>query len=258
LGVLQNVTDRAAEALPGIFRYWKEKTHDESITFRNFISWFRDKATKENEYMFPVISQAGEEMETQLHAGTCGAILRSLDSAIDFFDSQEANCLAIREDHIMVSGKLSVIDLSSKDTIIFGAVLLRHLLSKIYESKAVLGQYGDIPVLIVIDEVHHFYGSSASVQALEELNAIARMGRSEKIGVIFASQNPQDLPSGLTSIVNTRIFFRSLGDIGRRFGMKDISIELSSLENGFAALSSVALPQVRFVKFPIPLRGVES
>jgi DNA helicase HerA-like ATPase len=256
LGVLQNITDRAAEALPSIFRYWKEKTHGETITFRNFISWFRDRATKENQYIFPTISQAGEESEIPLHPGTCSAILRSLESAIDFFDSSEAECLAIREDHIMVQSKLSVIDLSNKDTIIFGAVLLRHLLSKIYESKAVSGQYGDVPVLIVIDEVHHFYGSGASVQALEELNAIARMGRSEKIGVIFASQNPEDLPSGLTSIVNTRIFFRSLGGVGQKFGIKERSIELSSLENGFAAVSSVALPQVRFVKFPIPMRGV--
>ena len=258
LGVLQNITDRAAEALPSIFRCWKEKAHGETITFRNFISWFRERATKENQYMFSTISQAGEESEVPLHPGTCSAILRSLESAIDFFDSQEAECLAIREDHIMVPGKLSVIDLSNKDTIIFGAVLLRHLLSKIYESKAALGQYEDVPVLIVIDEVHHFYGSGASVQALEELNAIARMGRSEKIGVIFASQNPEDLPSGLTSIVNTRIFFRSLGNVGRKFDIKEFSIELSSLENGFAAISSVALPQVRFVKFPISMRGVKT
>jgi len=257
LGVLQNITDRAAEALPSIFRYWKERVREE-ITFRNFISWFRNRATKENLYIFPTISQAGEESAIPLHPGTCTAILRSLESAIDFFDSQEADCLAIREDHIMVPGKLSVIDLSNKDTIIFGAVLLRHLLSRIYESKAVLGQYSDLPVLIVIDEVHQFYGSSASVQALEELNAIARMGRSERIGVIFASQNPEDLPNGLTSIVNTRIFFRSLGNVGRKFDIKDFSIELSSLENGFAAISSVALPQVRFVKFPISLMGVKT
>ena len=158
----------------------------------------------------------------------------------------------------MVPGKLSVIDLSNKDTLVFGAVLLRHLLSKIYDSKAVAGQYSDLPVLIVIDEVHHFYRSGASVQALEELNAIARMGRSEKIGVVFASQNPEDLPNGLTSIVNTRIFFRSLGNVGRKFGIKDFSVELSSLENGFAAVSSVALPQVRFVKFPISLMGVKT
>jgi len=258
LGVLQNITDRAAEALPNIFRYWMERTHDQEITFRNFISWFRERATRENQYVFPTLSQAGEESEIPLHPGTCTAILRSLESAIDFFDSQESDCLAIREDHVMVPEKLSVIDLSDKDTIIFGAVLLRHLLSRIYESKATKGQYSDVPVLIVIDEVHHFYGSGASVQALEELNAIARMGRSERIGVIFASQNPEDLPNGLTSIVNTRIFFRSLGNVGRKFDLKDLSIELSALENGFAAIMSVALPQVKFVKFPISLMGVKT
>jgi DNA helicase HerA-like ATPase len=258
LGVLQNITDRAAEALPNIFRYWKTRVQGETITFRNFISWFRDRATKENQYIFNTISQAGEESEIPLHPGTCTAILRSLESAIDFFDSQDSDCVAIRQDHIMVPGKLSVIDLSNKDTVIFGAVLLRHLLSKIYESKAILGQYEDVPVLIVIDEVHQFYGSGASVQALEELNAIARMGRSERIGVIFASQNPEDLPNGLTSIVNTRIFFRSLGNVGRRFDIKNFSIELSSLENGYAAISSVALPQINFVKFPISLRGVHT
>jgi len=257
LGVLQNITDRAAEALPSIFRYWLERTH-EAITFRNFIAWFRTRATKENQYVFPTISQSEEESEVPLHPGTCNAILRSLESAIDFFDNQDANCLAIREDNIMVPGKLSVIDLSNKDTIIFGAVLLRHLLSRIYESKAIGGQYSDVPVLIVIDEVHYFYGSGASVQALEELNAIARMGRSERIGVIFASQNPEDLPNGLTQIVNTRIFFRSLGNVGRKFDIKDFAVELSLLENGFAAISSVALPQVKFVKFPISLMGVKS
>jgi hypothetical protein len=258
LGVLQNITDRAAEALPNIFRYWKERVHGEEITFRKFISWFRMHATKENEYTFPTLSQAGEESRIPLHPGTCTAILRSLESAIDFFDSQERDCIAIREDHILVSGKLSVIDLSSKDTLIFGAVLLRHLLSKIYEAKAIKGQYSHVPVLIVIDEVHHFYKSSASVQALEELNAIARMGRSEKIGVIFASQNPEDLPGGLTSIVNTRIFFRSLGNVGRKFGIKEMSVELSSLENGFAMISSVALPQIKLVKFPMSLMGVKT
>jgi hypothetical protein len=258
LGVLQNVTDRAAEALPNIFRYWQDRGPEEPRTFRNFISWFRTRATKENEYIFSTISQTGEESEVPLHPGTCTAILRSLESASDFFDSQERDCLAIREDHIMIDGKLSVIDLSNRDTLVFGAILLRHLLSKIYESKAVKGQYPDLPVLIVIDEVHHFYRSGASVQALEELNAIARMGRSEKIGVIFASQNPEDLPEGLTSIVNTRIFFRSLENVGRKFDVKDSSVELSSLDNGFAITSSVALPQVRFVKFPISLRGVKS
>ncbi len=258
LGVLQNVTDRAAEALPSIFRYWKERLPQETIEFRNFINWFKSKATSDNRYTFPTISAYGEESEVPLHPGTCSAIQRSLESAIDFFDNREGDCLAIREDHIMVPGKLSVIDLSNKNTIMFGAILLRHLLSRIYDEKAVKGAYADLPVLIVIDEVHQFYRSDASVQTLEELSAIARMGRSEKIGVIFASQNPQDLPDGLTSIVNTRIFFRSLENIGKKFDLKDLSLELSALDNGYAAIASVALPQVRFVKFPMPLMGVKS
>ncbi|MFZ7136868.1 MAG: ATP-binding protein [archaeon] len=257
LNILQNVTDRAAEALPNIFRAWKEKTREE-IIFRNFILWFRSKSSRDAEYKFPTISQFGEESETILHPGTCQAVLRSLEAATDFFDNQETDCLAIREDHIMVSGKLSVIDLSNKDTMLFGAVLLGHLLSKIYESKAVLGQYSDLPVLIVIDEVHQFYRSNASEKTLEQLNAIARMGRSERIGVIFASQNPGDLPKGINNIVNTRIFFRSLTKVGQQFDIKDLSIDLSSLENGYAAILSVALPQARFVKFPIPLLGVTS
>jgi hypothetical protein len=256
LGVLQNITDRAAEALPDIFRYWKERVHGETPTFRNFIVWFKSFATKEQEYMFPKLSQIDEESVVPLHPGTAAAILRSLEAATVYFDSQESNCVAIREENIMIPRKLSVIDLSNKDTILFGAILLRHLISKIYEAKARLGKYPDLPVLIVIDEVHQFYGSGASIQALEQLNAIARMGRSERIGVIFASQNPEDLPNGLTSIVNTRIFFRTLGNVGRRFDIKDISIELSSLESGYAIMANVAMPQVRFVKFPIPLRGV--
>ena len=258
LGVLSNITDRAAEALPSIFRHWKENVHEEAQLFNNFISWFQNLATSENHYLFPTTSQSGETGEIQLHPGTAAAIARSLASAREFFDSKERDCLAIREGNIMVPSKLSVIDLSNKDSVVFGAVLLRHLLSKIYDAKAIRGDYKDLPVLIVIDEVHQFYGSTASVQALEELNAIARMGRSEKIGVIFASQNPEDLPVGLTSIVNTRIFFRSLETVGRRFDIKNLAVELSSLDNGFAAISSVSLPQVKFVKFPISMMGVKT
>jgi uncharacterized protein len=259
LGVLgSNVTDKAAEALPSIFRHWKENVREEAQVFNNFISWFQHLATSENHYLFPTTSQSGEIGEIQLHPGTSAAIARSLASAREFFDSKEHDCLAIREGNIMVPSKLSVIDLSNKNSVVFGAVLLRHLLSKIYDAKAIRGDYKDLPILIVIDEVHQFYASTASVQALEELNAIARMGRSEKIGVIFASQNPEDLPTGLTSIVNTRIFFRSLETVGRRFDIKNLGVELSSLDNGFAAISSVSLPQVKFVKFPISTMGVNT
>ncbi len=257
LGVLQNVTDRAAESLPNIFRYWKDLDPNPKKTFREFIIWFRTKARRENSYLFPTLSHVGEESEITLHPGTCGAILRSLEASSSFFDSPYEDCLAISEDNLLIKEKLSIIDLSSKETLVFGAVLLRHLLSKIYESKAILGET-DIPVLIVIDEVHQFYRSNASEEALKELNAIARMGRSEKIGVIFASQNPDDLPKGLTTIVNTRIFFRSIGNVGRKYGVNDAGVDLISLESGYAIISNVSIPEIRLVKFPMSTRGVSS
>ncbi len=251
LGILQNVTDRAAEALPNIFRYWKDRDA-KTYTFREFINWF--KLGKNNKYIMNSLSEVGEESSLTLHSGTYDAILRSLESASAFFDSP-GECLPIRPENILVPGKLSVIDLSNKNTMTFGAILLRHLLSKIYEAKA--SHKSDIPILIVIDEVHNFYRLDASSKALEELNAIARMGRSEKIGVIFASQNPDDMPPGLNSIVNTRIFFRSLDNMGKRFDLKE-GVELSALKSGYALMSNVAMPEIRFVKFPMPIKGVRS
>lgn len=253
------VTERAAESLPDIFRAWKENPIlGEIKTFRNFINYFKQFATKENEFTFPTLKPSGEEGTAPLHQGTCRAIMQTLESVSNFFDSKESKAWAISESNILIPGKLSVIDLSSKDTTIFGAVLLRHLLSRIYDAKTTGSQFNDIPVLIIIDEVHNFYRSGASTQALEELNAIARMGRSSRIGVVFASQTPEDLPPGLTAIVNTRILFRSLGTTGRKFDVKNLSVELSSLSDGYAAMSSVALPQVRFVKFPISQMGVHT
>jgi Cdc6-like AAA superfamily ATPase len=258
LGIFTNITDLAAEAIPNIFRYWKERAPLSEKKFRDFIAWFNARANKEAGYLYPTLSNIGEESEIILHPGTCRAISRSLESIRPFFDNPDYECIALHEDHLMVPEKLSVIDLSNKETITFGSVLFRHLISKIYESKAVKGEHSDLPILIVIDEVHQFYRSNVSEKALEELNAIARMGRSEKIGVIFASQNPGDLPRGLTTIVNTRIFFRSLGTVSRQYDVKVSDKQLNTLDSGYAVISNVSVPEINFVKFPMSRRGVTS
>lgn len=255
LGILQNISDRGAEALPNIFRYWKRKDSHEDKTFRSFLKWFKDKASKENKYSFPTLSQNEEEGETSLHQATYEAIKRSLESAIDYFDSR-GDCIPLSDEQIMQKNKLSVIDLSDSQTKIFGSILLRHLLNKIYSAKSYEQKYRDIPILIVIDEVHNFYGHNTSKNALQELNLISRMGREYKMGVVFASQNPQDLPKGITSIVNTRIFFRSLSSLPKLFGISDSNINLSTLESGYALFSCYAFPQIKLVKFPMSPAGV--
>ena len=72
------VTERAAESLPDIFRAWKEDTaRGEVKTFRDFINWFKQFATKENEYTFPTMKPSGEGGSAPLHQGTCRAIMQT-------------------------------------------------------------------------------------------------------------------------------------------------------------------------------------
>jgi len=152
---------------------------------------------------------------------------------------------------ILERRKMSVIDLSQKNAIGFGAILLRDILDKIYEEKNKGESNSDVPILIIIDEVHEFYGNSKTYEALKTLDAIARKGRSLGIGVIFASQNLEDIPSGISKIVNTKIFFKG-------YSQKDVHkiINDDALAPGYAISKIYGLSFVNLIKFPLPLGGL--
>jgi len=149
---------------------------------------------------------------------------------------------------------MSVIDVANRDSIQFGSIILRHLLSRIVHAKQ--NQESEVPVLIIIDEVHQFYDSSASSDALGDLSTICRTGRSQEIGVIFSSQNPEDIPKGLESVINTKLFFNSDTRTAKKYGMNISGEELESLQKGFAYGSFYELPQLKIVKFPLSTAGV--
>lgn len=110
--------------------------------------------------------------------------------------------------------------------------------------------------MIIIDEVHQFYNTTASNEALGDLDTICRTGRSQKIGVIFSSQNPTDIPSGLSSVINTKIFFKSDVSAAKSHGVAISSDEMESLKKGFAAVSIHELSQLKILKFPMAFAGV--
>ena len=112
----------------------------------------------------------------------------------------------------------------------------------------------EVPILVVIDEVHQFYNSESSKEALGDLDTICRTGRSLKIGVVFASQNQSDLPKDLSSVINTKIFFRSDSSLGNAFGISND--EIQSLQCGFAAANIHNLSKIKIIKFPLALCGV--
>jgi len=253
-GLLQGISDVGAQHLPNIFRYWKDiymkNEKEENFTFNNFYNYFsRGEADRR---IFGTLNTRGDQGEITLHKGTFDNVLRNLDVARDFFDNEEAEFLT--ENDILQPGKMSVIDVTGKNGIQFGSILLRDLLHRIIKSKS--EQRSAVPILIIIDEVHMFWNTEASRDALGALDEICRTGRSQRIGVIFSSQNPTDIPRGLSTVINTKMFFRSDASAAKTFGVLITAEEMESLRCGFAAGSIFELSQLKFLKFPMSFAGV--
>ena len=246
-GLLQNISDVGAQSFPAIFRYWQSKKMNKSDTFGTFVNYFRDGETNP---FFDTINARGDESSVPLHSGTFNNILRNLNAALEFFDNEDA--ISLDYDDILYKGKLSVINVAGQKGIQFGSILLRHLLKRIVEVKSQL--QSDVPILVVIDEVHQFYNTESSREALGDLDTICRTGRSQKIGVIFSSQNQNDMPKGLSNVINTKIFFRSDGVSGSLFGVSND--EIQTLKAGFAVANIHDLSQLRILKFPLAFAGV--
>ena len=110
--------------------------------------------------------------------------------------------------------------------------------------------------MILIDEVHLFYGDNASREALADLDRICRIGRSQKIGVIFASQNPKDLPKGIESVVNTKMYFRS-DDASSNIKNYNLTVEDAlNLKPGYGYGTIYGLPTIKTFKLPMSFAGV--
>jgi hypothetical protein len=253
-GLLVGVTDVAAQNLPGIFRYWQEKESPSELsgskTFSQFANYFNKG--KEDKCLFRVLNVRGEESEIILHRGTFENIRRNLSVATDFFDNPSAK--TIDETDILVRGKLSVLNVAGRGGIQFGSIFLRDILHRIYDSKS--SGASKVPILIVIDEVHQFYGSESSLQALGDLDAICRTGRSLEIGVVFSSQTQGDIPRGLANVINTRVFFKTDAGSARQLGTDVTAEEMEGLKTGFAVVSVHGMPGIKIVKFPLSFAGV--
>lgn len=246
-GLIQNISEKGADQLPTIFRYWQEENPDGKL--RDFIVYFADEEKKRT---YQGLNTVGDELEIKMFYSTWQNVLNALTNATEYFDVKGAK--ELKAEDILQHGKMSVIDLNVKHSFGFGSVLLRDLLDKIYEAKS--NKEINVPILIIIDEVHEFYNSGRSREALQTLDAICRKGRSLKIGVIFSSQNPEDIPKGINSVVNTKIYFESEPHNIRSLGIDMSGFDSEAFKKGYAAVRIHGLSQLRFVKFPLSLAGV--
>jgi Cdc6-like AAA superfamily ATPase len=247
IGLVPNLSLHGSEQLPNIFRYWKDEIKSEDDTMKEFIHYFDDPNKNR---IFKIKTSNGDEYDYKMNFNTYSSIKTALMNASDFFDTRGSKELEI--DDILERRKVSVIDVTSKVGIGFGSVLLRNILNKIYEAKS--QRANDVPVLVIIDEVHEFYGSARSREALSTLDAITRKGRSLGIGVIFASQNPEDIPGGISKVVNSEISFK--GSIDKK-KIKTQFFDIEGLRSGYAVTKIHGLSQIKLAKFPLTLGGLK-
>lgn len=246
-GLIPNLTLHGSEQLPNIFRFWRNNLpKDSSATMRDFISYF-DDPTKQRE--FQVQTSNDDVYLFKMHQGTYQSIKNALTIASEYFDTP--NSRELQADDILERRKMTVIDVAPRKATGFGAVLLRDILDKVYKAKS--EKSSNVPILIVIDEVHEFYGNVRSREALETLDAITRKGRSLGIAVIFASQNPEDIPSGISKVVNSKVGFKGSAD---KLKTKTQLFDNEGLGKGFAVSNIYGLSQIKLVKFPLTLGGL--
>jgi len=251
-GLLIGITDIATQHLPNIFRFWQDnrRRNGGEFTFGDFVNYFWNGVN--DNYQYDTLNSRGDVGIIRLPWNTYENIYRNLDYAREFFDEEDAIELTAAD--ILQRGKTSVINVAGRKGIQFGCVILRHLLRNIVEEKR--SGKSNIPVLIIIDEVHNFYDTTSSKEALGELDTICRTGRSKEIGVIFSSQNPSDMPRGLSNVINTKIFFKTDVAIARDFGIYVSTEEMQSLKKGYAVANIHDLSQLKAIKFPLSLSGV--
>ena len=244
LGIVENLTELASQALPDIFRYWQK--NNSNGKFSGFLDFLDECKDQDNSYN--TLDVADRDGTTRLNPSTANAMIGRLQNANKYFENELGEEIDAHD--ILQEGKMTVIDVSR--SIEFGSIVLRYLLNRIVKEKT--ENNNSIPILIVIDEVHQFYKSSASRNALGDLDTICRVGRSKKIGVIFSSQNINDIPSGLTSVINTKIMFKT-DEINKKINGIS-SDDIQSMKSGYCVTNIHGLPQLKLAKFPLSKCGV--
>ena len=251
LGLVQDLTSQQRVALPDIFRFWQEneKRNAGYAGMNDFLEFF--KTTGEDyEGEYSTLNLAGDESTVKLPTTTRNSIHRKLYGVSKFFDSPIAN--PINPEEVLKAGKITAIDLV--DSIEFGSVLLNQLLIGVLDAKN-KDQHLP-PILFLIDEVHKFYGTNSSKESLAILDNICRVGRSKRIGIVFASQEPSDIPKGLENVTNSKFYFKSPSHPS---GARDLAskAEVANLKPGYCVAQVHNVPNLTCMKFPLAPSGVK-
>ncbi len=139
-------------------------------------------------------------------------------------------------------------------------VVVYRILERIFEWKDKYLREGveTKPTIILVDEAHNYFPQSTREAFSKDLvesmvNKMTRLGRIRRMGVIFATHQPQDLNSLVIQLTNTKIAFRSDKQSLEAIGLQEHYNTLRGAPSGYALLSTYAIRiQKIFIQVPPP------
>jgi len=252
-GLMRNLSEIAGSVLPDIFRYWFTEEKKDDDKFSDFVRYFIDH-TQASPFDLTGKDVIGIDQDySNLTRSTINNIRRELATISKYFDAPRTDAQTLNASDLIQKESLSIIHLT--EDIQFGSVLLRDIIKKV---KEYVIEDSTTPVLFVIDETHLFYSSGSTEEALDDLSTICRTGRQYKISIIFASQDPGDIPGELVSVVASKIFFQSEEKEARNFGLSSENIDIETLQKGFCVVKIKDQPHLKLVKFPKAMAGADN
>ena len=124
-------------------------------------------------------------------------------------------------------------------------IIVYRLLTKLFEYKdEILRSHGELnPTIVLIDEAHNYFpqaGREGYNKDLMEtiINKITRLGRVRRIGVVFATHQPNDLNNLIIQLTNTKIALRSNKKTLEAIELAEYAPTLRNAPNGYAIIVS--------------------
>lgn len=139
-------------------------------------------------------------------------------------------------------------------------IIVYRLLEKVFEWKDKRLREGKTtrPTIILVDEAHNYFPQSTRESFSKDLvestiNKMTRLGRIRRIGVVFATHQPQDLNNLIIQLTNTKIAFRSDKKSLEAIGLGEHYETLRNTPSGYAVATSYAIRvQTLIVQTPPP------
>lgn len=257
---LPNLSDAGEQGLVALYNYYRHKHSGQHTNLEHFIEFINSRKFEgEDRYSYKWQTDYGPiSMNKRAYHKLLSRDIRELQR-MDIFDIEGIDSLTIQE--LVQPGEISIIDLSY-----FTSAKLTYFkhIYQFFVADLILQERNNLPtekVCIIIDEGHEVIPNPHDLPphrkhfgriTANKFENMAREGRKYNIGLIVASQRPDDINRVVYSQCNTKIFFR-LDNLGQATDIvpREYREKLNNFNPGYGLMiSPLNMKEVVPVKFP--------